>query len=312
MTFHCAATNTAPALFGLSVPQVGITASVAIEAAVNAERAGFDSFWLMDHLFAPAIRRYDCLESWTLLSAIAASTSDIRLGHLVGCNPLRHPSVLAKMAATVDQISGGRLDLGLGWGSIESEFEMFGIAYASPRHRAEQLAETIEILRLMFSGEEFDYRGTHFQLLGAYGLPKPVQDQIPIHIGGAGKQLTMPLVAQHADWWNCLGAARALFDELLPLSGGARVSVQYPVGVVTDERLRSEVIERTARRLPESGWGPALIGSPAELVDMFAMEFAQGVELCVVRLHDLADPHTIDVFGQEVIAAFSDRRDTAQ
>ncbi|HEY9315055.1 LLM class flavin-dependent oxidoreductase [Williamsia sp.] len=288
--------------FGIFVPQLGMEAGAVIAAAQGAERAGFDSFWVMDHLFAPGAPTLDALESWTLLSAIAATTSDIRLGHLVVCNPLRHPAVLAKMAATVDQISGGRLDLGLGWGSIEAEFEMFGIDHGSRKVRAEQLGETVEILRLMFSGELFEYQGKHFQLSGAYGRPTPVKATIPIHIGGAGKQLTMPLVAEYADWWNCVGGARDQLDELRPLSGGARLSVQYAVGVVTDESLRAKVLERTARRLPESGWGKALVGTPAELVDMFKAEIERGVELCIVRLHDLADPETIKTFGDDVIA----------
>lgn len=294
--------------FGIFVPQLGMEADAVIDAARGAEEAGFDSFWVMDHLFAPGAPTLDALESWTLLAAIAASTSDIRLGHLVVCNPLRHPAVLAKMAATVDRISGGRLDLGLGWGSIEAEFEMFGIDHGSRKQRAQQLGETVEILRLMFSGEPFDFDGKHFQLSGAYGRPMPAQETIPIHIGGAGKQLTMPLVAEYADWWNCVGGARDQLDDLRPLSGGARLSVQYAVGVVTEESLRAKVIERTARRLPESGWGAALVGTPAELVGMFEAEIDRGVELCIVRLHDLADPETIKIFGREVIAPIQERR----
>jgi alkanesulfonate monooxygenase SsuD/methylene tetrahydromethanopterin reductase-like flavin-dependent oxidoreductase (luciferase family) len=292
----------APARFGIFVPQLGLDAGDAIAAAENAERAGFESFWLMDHLFAPGAAHVDVLESWTLLSAMAVSTSSIRLGHLVGCNPFRHPSLVAKMAATVDQISGGRLDLGLGWGSVDDEFAMFGFDVGSRRQRSEQLAETIEILDLMFSGETFDYTGKHFRLSGAQGRPVPVQDHIPIHIGGAGKQLTMPLVAKYADWWNCVASARSNFDEIAPMRGTAKISVQYPVGVVVDEQSREKVAERAARRMPESSWGPALIGTPDELVAMFRAEVERGVELMIIRFHDRADAGTIELFGREVIS----------
>ncbi|CAM3212849.1 alkanesulfonate monooxygenase SsuD/methylene tetrahydromethanopterin reductase-like flavin-dependent oxidoreductase (luciferase family) [Williamsia muralis] len=296
-----------PALrFGIFMPQLGVSATEMIAAARNAEEAGFDSFWIMDHLYAPGTPQFDTLESWTLLSAIAASTSTIHLGHLVGCNPFRHPSLLAKMAATVDQISGGRLELGLGWGSVEDEFGMFGFDVGSRRDRAEQLGETIEIVRKMFSGESFDYTGKHFRLAGAYGRPTPVRGTIPIHIGGAGKQLTMPLVAEHADWWNCVASARSSFDELAPLRGDAKISVQYPVGVVVDERSRAKVAERTARRMPESGWGAPLIGTPEELAATFESEADRGVELAIVRFHDRADPDTIDRFGRDVISALSE------
>lgn len=292
-----------PALrFGIFMPQLGVSAAEMIAAARNAEEAGFDSFWIMDHLYAPGAPQFDTLESWTLLSAIAASTSTIRLGHLVGCNPFRHPSLLAKMAATVDQISGGRLELGLGWGSVDDEFGMFGFDVGTRRERAEQLGETIDILRMMFLGEPFEYSGKHFQLSGAYGLPTPVRGTIPIHIGGAGKQLTMPLVAEHADWWNCVAAARPRFDELAPLRGTAKISVQYPVGVVVEEESRAKVAERAARRMPESGWGPTLIETPGELAATFASEAERGVELAIVRFHDRADPDTMDVFGRGVIS----------
>jgi alkanesulfonate monooxygenase SsuD/methylene tetrahydromethanopterin reductase-like flavin-dependent oxidoreductase (luciferase family) len=297
----------ASARFGIFVPQLGLDADDAIAAAVNAEHAGFESFWVMDHLFAPGAPHLDVLESWTLLSAMAVSTSRIRLGHLVGCNPFRHPSLVAKMAATVDRISGGRLDLGLGWGSVDDEFAMFGFDVGSRKQRSEQLAETIEILELMFAGEPFDYTGEHFRLSGAYGRPVPVQKRIPIHIGGAGKQLTMPLVAKYADWWNCVAGARPDFDEIAPMRGAAKISVQYPVGVVADERSREKVTERAARRMPESNWGPALIGTPDELVAMFTAEAERGVELMIIRFHDRADANTIDLFGREVISVLRDR-----
>jgi alkanesulfonate monooxygenase SsuD/methylene tetrahydromethanopterin reductase-like flavin-dependent oxidoreductase (luciferase family) len=211
------------------------------------------------------------------------------------------------MAATVDQISGGRLDLGLGWGSVDDEFAMFGFDVGSRRERSEQLAETIEILDLMFSGETFDYTGKHFRLAGAQGRPVPVQDHIPIHIGGAGKQLTMPLVSKYADWWNCVASARSNFAEIAPMRGTAKISVQYPVGVVVDEQSRGKVAERAARRMPESSWGPALIGTPDELVQMFTDEAERGVELMIIRFHDRADANTIELFGREVISVLRQR-----
>lgn len=293
--------------FGIFVPQIGLDAGEAITAAVNAEHAGFESFWVMDHLFAPGAGHVDVLESWTLLPAIAVATSRIRLGHLVGCNPFRHPSLIAKMAATVDRISDGRLELGLGWGSVEDEFAMFGFDVGARKQRSEQLAETIEILELMFSGETFDYTGEHFTLSGAHGRPMPVQNRIPIHIGGAGKQLTIPLVARYADWWNCVAYARSDFEEIAPMRGAAKVSVQYPVGVVVDERSREKVAERTVRRMPVSSWGPELIGTPDELVQMFTAEADRGVELMIIRFHDRADANTIDLFGREVISVLLDR-----
>ncbi|NMD61411.1 UNVERIFIED_ORG: alkanesulfonate monooxygenase SsuD/methylene tetrahydromethanopterin reductase-like flavin-dependent oxidoreductase (luciferase family) [Nocardia globerula] len=286
--------------FGLYVPQLKMDAASVIAVAQQAEEHQFDSFWIMDHLYAPGAPGCDSLESWTLLSAIAGATSRIRLGHLVGCNPFRHPSLLAKMAATVDQISGGRLDLGLGWGSVEDELTTFGFPFGSRRERSDALGETLEILELMFTGEPFNYSGKHFELRGAFGLPRPVAGRIPIHIGGGGRQLTMPLVARHADWWNCVGSARHRLEDLAPLRGSARISAQYAVGLARTTADIDEVAAKTARRMPEAGWGKALVGTPDQLVDLFLDEQARGIDLFVLRFHDFANAETMRIFATEV------------
>jgi alkanesulfonate monooxygenase SsuD/methylene tetrahydromethanopterin reductase-like flavin-dependent oxidoreductase (luciferase family) len=286
--------------FGIMVPQV-VDADSLVLAAQRSEVAGFDSFWLIDHLFAPGAPEAPILESWVAMSVLAAQTSRIRLGQLVGCGPFRHPALLAKMAATLDQASNGRVMLGLGWGSIEEEFEMFGVPVGTRRERAERLAETIEILRLMFTGEQFDYAGKHFTLKGAVGMPKPVQERVPVLIGGSGKQLTMPLVARYADWWNCLGSTREQLDELNALRGDARLSIQYPVALLHPGDDEAKVRERTERRMPASGWGEAVVGDAAQLRDFFAAEAERGVEMAIVRFYDFADERTIDRFGADVI-----------
>ncbi|WGL54067.1 LLM class flavin-dependent oxidoreductase [Nocardioides sp. BP30] len=291
--------------FGIFVPQFKTDVAAMIEQARTAEAAGFTSLWVMDHLLAPGAAPCDTLESWTLLTAIAGATTTLRLGHLVGCAPFRHPSLLAKMAATFDQISGGRLELGLGWGSVESELTAFGFKPGSMRQRSEALAETLQILGLMFTGDPFDFDGRHYQLRGAFGLPRPVQTRIPVHIGGGGRQLTLPLVRAYADWWNCVGNARDRFDELAPLRGAARISAQYAVGVVHEGDDPEAVAARTARRMPVAAWGEPLVGTPAELVDLFAAERARGVELAIVRFDDFGAPDTVKRFGNEVIGALA-------
>ncbi|CAN5153600.1 LLM class flavin-dependent oxidoreductase [soil metagenome] len=294
--------------FGVYVPQLKVDVATVLEQAQAAEAAGFDSFWLMDHLLAPGAPPCDTLESWTLLTAIACATTTLRLGHLVGCGPFRHPALLAKMAATVDQISGGRLDLGLGWGSVESELATFGFPVATRRERSDALGETLQILDRMFAGDPFDFTGTYFTLAGAYGLPRPVQQRIPVHIGGGGRQLTMPLVAEHADWWNCIGSARDRLEELAPLRGTARISAQYAVGLLRRGEDREHVTARIARRMPESAWGRPLVGTPPELVAQFRAERERGVELCIVRFDDYGPAATLATFGSEVVAPLGAER----
>jgi len=273
-----------------------------IEAKVrSAEELGYHSVWLMDHLAAPAAPQHDTLEGWTLAAALAARTSSVRLGHLVTANPLRHPAVLAKMAATVDVVSGGRLELGLGWGSLEDELVTYGIGIASRPTRAAQLGEAIEVIELMFTGEPFDYAGRHFRLKGAVGRPRPLAGRVPVHIGGAGRRLTLPLVARHADWWNCPSYAVDQLEELRPLAGKARVSVQHPVGLAPSTAARAEVEQLTTKRF--GAWGGIVTGTPDDVAASLARERRAGVELFILQFHDFATADTLARFAREVIPA---------
>src|SRR5712691_11036472 len=273
-----------------------------IEAKVrSAEELGYHSVWLMDHLAAPAAPQHDTLEGWTLAAALAARTSSVRLGHLVTATPLRHPAVLAKMAATVDVVSGGRLELGLGWGSLEDELVTYGIGIASRPTRAAQLGEAIEVIELMFTGEPFDYAGRHFRLKGAVGRPRPLAGRVPVHIGGAGRRLTLPLVARHADWWNCPSYAVDQLEELRPLAGKARVSVQHPVGLAPSTAARAEVEQLTTKRF--GAWGGIVTGTPDDVAAALARERRAGVELFILQFHDFATPDTLARFAREVIPA---------
>ena len=290
-------------LFGVHVPQFRADVATMVARARAAEEAGFDGFWLMDHLATPGAPQVDTLESWTLLTALAGATSRIRLGQLVGCNPFRHPALLAKMAATVDQVSDGRLDLGLGWGSVDEELVAFGFGAVSRRERSDRLAETLQILRLMFAGEPFDHDGRFWQLTGACGRPTPVQERLPVHIGGGGPTLTMPLVARYADWWNCVGSARHRLEELAPLRGSARISAQYAVGLAPSTAARDDVARVVDRRMPAGAWGAPVVGTPDEVAAALLAERERGVEMFVLRFADLGTAETFSLFMQEVAPA---------
>jgi alkanesulfonate monooxygenase SsuD/methylene tetrahydromethanopterin reductase-like flavin-dependent oxidoreductase (luciferase family) len=288
-------------VFGVFLPQLRMSFATIEAKARSAEELGYHSVWLMDHLAAPTAPGHDTLEGWTLAAALAARTTTIRLGHLVTANPFRHPALLAKMAATVDVISGGRLELGLGWGSVEEELVAYGFGAAPPRVRAAQLGEAIEVIELMFAGEPFDFDGDHFQLKGATGRPRPLAGRVPVHVGGAGRRLTMPLVARHADWWNCPAYAVDRLDELRPLAGNARVSVQHPVGLAASTATRVAVQQLTEKRF--GAWGGMVTGTPDEVVDALAREQRAGVELFILQFHDFATPETLSLFAREVMPA---------
>ena len=133
------------------------------------------------------------------------------------------------------------------------------------------------------------------------GRPRPLAGRVPVHIGGAGRQLTMPLVARHADWWNCPAYAVDRLDELRPLAGKARVSVQHPVGLASSTAARVEVEQLTTRRF--GAWGGIVSGTPDEVVAALARERAVGVELFILQFHDFATPETLSLFAREVMAA---------
>ena len=287
--------------FGVFLPQLRMSFDTILERTLAAEAAGFDSVWLMDHLAAPAAPEWDTLEGWTLAAGLATRTSRIRLGHLVTCDPFRHPAVLAKMAATLDVLSDGRLELGLGWGSVDAELRTFGIDAGPAPERAARLRETLEILPRMFTGEPFDYSGAYYDLAGAVGRPVPVQERVPVHIGGAGPKLTMPLVREFADWWNCPSYAADRLAEVRPQAGKARVSVQHPVGLAAGDADRDEVAAIVQRRF--GSWGGVVTGTPSVVADALVRDVALGARGFVLQFHDFVATDTLERFMSDVAPA---------
>ncbi len=169
----------------------------------------FEHAWLFDH-FIPIVGDTSgpCLEGWTLLAAFAAQTERLRVGVMVTGNTYRHPAVLANMGATVDIISGGRMDFGIGAGWNELEHTSYGIPLYRPGERIDRLAEACEVIRLLWTEDAPDFAGRYYQLRGARCEPKPVQKPYPpFVIGGSGERKTLRVVARYADIWNFGGGS---------------------------------------------------------------------------------------------------------
>lgn len=189
--------------FGIYVPQIVAEYDQLLGLAHTAESTGFTSFWLFDHLYAPGAPGHPALEGWTTTTALLANTTTLRVGALVLCNNFRHPALLARMATTLDVISHGRLEFGLGSGSYEQEHHEIGIPWESAKVRSERLGEGLEIITRMFANDVTTFEGVHYTVRDLPNLPRPVQrPRPPIHIGGAGPKYTLPLVAKYADVWN--------------------------------------------------------------------------------------------------------------
>jgi F420-dependent oxidoreductase-like protein len=189
------------------------------DAVQRAEAAGFDDLWIDDHLLSDEGEPGDPkLEGWTTLAAVAEATTRPALGHMVTANTLRNPGLVAKMATTVDHISGGRAIMGLGAGWFEREHEAFGIEFGSGfGERLDRLGEALPLIRRLLDGEEVTHDGRFYHFDRAVCSPRPVQDHLPILIGGSGPKKTIPMVARFADLWNVYGppADVAAADRLL-------------------------------------------------------------------------------------------------
>ncbi len=249
------------------------------DAVRAAEDAGFGSVWVDDHLLNDeGDPDRPKLEGWTTLTALAAVTSRVRLGLLVGANTFRNPGLVAKMAVTLDEISGGRAVLGLGAGWMEQEHRAFGFDFgASPGERLDRLEESVMLVRRLLAGERVTHAGRFYAFADAVVRPGPIRGSIPILIGGSGRRRTLRIVARHADVWNCYGDAGELADASAALDEHCAAIGRDPATVA--RTVTQNVVVRTGRREALDAFAayarvhamqpgedqPDLAGSPAEV-----------------------------------------------
>lgn len=201
---------------GAVLPQVGADWELCLDWARHAEDTGADSVWVVDHVIGFPPPR-GILEAWSLMAALSAATMRVEIGAQVLCQSFRNPALLAKMAATTDRISGGRLRMLVGAGWFEEEYQQFGWDFPAPGARIEQLRETIAILKGLLSPHDaFTFEGDHYRVKNAVNLPLPVRSPLPIEVGGAGDRL-IRTVARMGDGWNTPGAALGALDSRLAL-----------------------------------------------------------------------------------------------
>ena len=251
-------------------PAAGWSYQEICDLARAAEKSGFDSFWVSDHFFGGPGGTPDrnCLEAWTLLAALARDTTKIRLGVLVAAIQYRNPALQAKMAASVDHISGGRLEFGVGAGWKEDEYRAYGYDFPSAGDRVEQLRDGLEITRRLWQDDRATYHGKHYRIDDAVCAPKPTQrPRPPIWIGGSGPRV-MRLAARYADGFD-LGKHGA---------GGADLTPDEMAASFKELETMERAVKRE-ERLRRSHWSAsALEGDGKALLDKIRAYAGVGLE----------------------------------
>lgn len=315
-------------IFGVFIPQgwkmelAGIDGATAkwqkaVDVARLAEELGYDSVWVYDHFHnVPKPAQEAVFECWTTIAAISQLTSRIRLGQMVGCNSYRNPGLLAKITSTVDVISGGRLDWGIGAGWYENEYRGYGYEFAKPSDRIGMLKETVEIVKSMWTQPETTYEGKYYRMSRAHCDPKPVQSPTPpVWIGGGGEQLTLRVVAQHADVSNFASSVEEFVHKREILKGHCAA-----IGRDEDEirkTISSEIfIRETEKEIIEAGsrslWGDpadvwrskALVGTPEQVAEKVQRYINAGCTGFIPWCADYPSTESLELFATKVIPNF--------
>ena len=249
------------------------------------EQTGWDGLWLADHFMPDAQdTNHPWPEAWTTLSALATCVPRVRIGTLVSGNTYRHPAVLAKMAATVDHISEGRVVLGIGSGWQENEHQKYGLPFYTVAERLKRLDEACQVIKGLFNSDSVDFDGKYYQLDGAPLVPKPVQENLPLLIGGGGEKVTLKITAKYADEWNVWGTVETLKHKMKILDQHCETVGRNPADIkrtavallfLSDDQSFIDGIKKNAQRA-------TIAGNVAELRDIVAAYAAAGVDELII------------------------------
>lgn len=284
--------------------------------AGRVEAAGYESVWVFDHLVTtPEPGVESTFEAWTTLTALAAVTERVRLGVLVTAPGYRNPALLAKVAATLDVVSGGRVEFGVGAGWEEAEYRAYGIEFPAPAIRVAMLRETIEIARLLWSGAEVSYAGTVHRLEGAIGRPRPLQRPgPPVWVGGSGRKRTLRVTAELADVANLLGdpaefaAACDALDSHCEAVGRDPSTIARTVHVDCLLTNDPSAVERAAAQRGQSAreWSAGatnFVGSVERVTEELSRYRDAGCSTIILSLPDAVWGTTIEEFAERVAPA---------
>ena len=308
--------------FGVFLPfysfrdaETGLLFNRILEITQECERLGYYSVLLDDHLM---FNNMPILECWTTISALSSATKKIRLGTMVTCNGFRNPALLAKMAATVDNISDGRLELAIGAGVQQNEHNAYGFPFPSTKARIENLNEAVEIIKKLWTHEKASYNGKHYTILDAVCEPKPVQKpHPPITIGGGGEKLTMNVTARHADRydWGYLPTINMYKHKMKVLEnhcdtvGRSFENIEkscWPAGQIFIRKDKKELKKKILQWLPkgvslEDFMKTSFVGTPEDFIKQLRQYLNLGVPHFMLFFGDLPDIEGVRIFAKNVV-----------
>ncbi len=317
--------------FGVQIENhLGFSYEAVLKVALEAEKLGFDGLFICDHLMGRTeeAARQPCLDTWVTLGALASATKKIRLGTLVSPVGFRYPSVLAKMGATLDSISGGRLQLSVGAGWYEPEYTAYGVPFPPNRQRMQQLREAVQIVRMMWTQDRPSFSGNSYKIKGAWCYPKPVR-KARIWVGGTGERRLLRIVAELADGWNATGTTPEEYEgKLKVLESYCRAKGRNPREIersyyasgltAKNEKEFSEFFERyyakfrrqdetagaLAKRVRDSG--RSFVGTTDEVIEKIDKFSKLGVTYLILYFPDKDQLEVMRQFAKHVLPAVQD------
>lgn len=292
-----------------------------VAVATVAEEVGYDSVWVYDHFHTfPGPTTESTFEAWTVMAGLAEATERVRLGQMCTANSYRTPGYLAKITSTIDVMSGGRLDLGIGAGWYEAEYLGFGYPFPKPSVRIGQLDESVQIIRSMWTEETTTFRGVHYQLDNGYNYPKPVQDpHPPLWIAGGGEQLTLRVVAKYGDYANYFGDPDTFRRKTETLEQHCRdvgrdfdeitLSRNFDCVIAGTEAEAEEKRDRWLATLPddhaEFRRKNAIVGTPEQVAEYVTAMRDLGIGYLIVYFPDATWGDGMRMFGEQLLPEFA-------
>lgn len=304
--------------FGVSLPQIKRSWEETKTAALEFERLGFHSLWLNDHVYGVPGPQLPILEAWTTLSAVAAITNRVELGTLVSPVGFRNPALFAKMVATLDNISNGRVIPGVGSGWFSMEFEAYGFEFPDLRQRLQQLDEACTLMKQMWTEPAPTFAGRHFKTQSVFCEPKPVR-RPPILIGGGGEKVLLRIAAKHADIWNNLAvhqpelaAKVAKLREHCAAIGRdpATITVsQQCMVVIGDSEADAAAKVQKAAQIYGGHMGAegthSITGTAEQCIDKIRAHVALGCTMFVIEFFGRDTREPAALFAERVLPAFA-------